>query len=183
MSAKTSDALWKAERNQSQAGGKGEAGNSVERTPAKDDREEFLRAHYLLIADHATQLSRTRWTYVQLSLAAVAIFYSTLFSTATSLSRSDALYWLLALPVALSIFGAAQAFAIRRAINARNDVLLDIEKHYDFEGWAHCVRAGWSKWKHPFDSLVYTYWLFLFIFTSFFGYAVFAGWFVIPDGG
>ncbi|MEA3031843.1 MAG: hypothetical protein QOG13_3168 [Sphingomonadales bacterium] len=159
------------------------AGSPFGAGPATDHREEFLRAHYLLIADHATQLSRTRWTYVQLSLAAVAIFYSALFSTETRLGRSDALYWLLALPVALSVFGAAQAFAIRRAIDARNDLLVEIEDHYEFKGWAHSVRAGWTTWKHPFDHLVYLYWAFLFTFTSLFGYAVHAGWLAIPQGG
>jgi hypothetical protein len=145
-------------------------------------REEFLRAHYVLIADHATQLSRARWNYVQLSLFGVAVFYSHLFSTDSLLGRAAAMKMLIGLPVALAIFGGIQAWAIRYGIHERNLVLMSIEKHYGFDGWAHNVDRRWNTvWKNPFDFLVFAYWALLFIFTAALALAVWCGHLAVPE--
>ena len=142
-------------------------------TPNSAEREQFIRSHYELIAGHATQLSASRWAYVQLSLFGVAAFYATLFSTQTRLAQAEVLGVLVCMPVAVAIFGLLQSWAIRRAIRQRNDVLLKIEEHYGFAGWAHKVNEKWEKVvTHPFDHLVYTYWATLCGFTGWFAYEV-----------
>ena len=142
-------------------------GEPLDSAPTPDQRDDFIQSHYRLIAEHATQLSRLRWTYVQLSLFGVAVFYSALFSADTTLGRSDALPGLLALPVALAFFGLRQAEAMRIAIKERNGVLLGIEKRYCFQGWAHSVDRRWnSPGQNPFDNLVRIYWIALLAFTT-----------------
>jgi len=135
-------------------------------TPSDSDREEFIRSHYELIAGHATQRTDARWTYVQLSLFGVAAFYAALFSGEMSFGDSKALDVLIWLPVPFAAFGWARAWSIHKSIMDRNDLLLKIEQHHSFEGWAHIVdRRYRASLANRLDILITAYWVFLLFFS------------------
>ncbi len=135
-------------------------------TPSASEREEFIRSHYELIAGHAEQRSADRWKYIQLSLVGVSVFYAALFSRGMRFGDSIVLDVLAWLPVFLAVFGGLQAFGTLNGIMQRNDVLLRIEKHYEFEGWAHYLdNTSKPVLKKSLISLVNIYWMFLLLLT------------------